>query len=276
MTANLASPAAAGPQPPLLEAALAAALETRLLARYRWAGQFAKGRRVVDVGCGFGRGAAILAGQSPSELVGVEQNEAVVEAARSEVPAGVQVLRAELDQLPFSAASFDLGLSFGARQPGRTDPVTELLRVVEPQGLLLVSAEADETQVLRALLSERRGQVAVAEEHDLAGAEVAAVQPRGRTGEEPVTVASRRGDDWVPGSTQTRVILMASDAPLPAIEPVAVADDLRSTEQWLQYDDEQRRLIRELEIRIRELEGLLAERNRIRGELRLTEQVLAV
>ncbi|MBO0686311.1 MAG: hypothetical protein J2P45_24455, partial [Candidatus Dormibacteraeota bacterium] len=186
------------------------------------------------------------------------------------------VLRAELDQLPFSAASFDLGLSFGARQPGRTDPVTELLRVVEPQGLLLVSAEADETQVLRALLSERRGQVAVAEEHDLAGAEVAAVQPRGRTGEEPVTVASRRGDDWVPGSTQTRVILMASDAPLPAIEPVAVADDLRSTEQWLQYDDEQRRLIRELEIRIRELEGLLAERNRIRGELRLTEQVLAV
>jgi SAM-dependent methyltransferase len=279
MTAKLAPPQADPGELQLPEGALAAALEARSLVPYRWVGPLVPGRRVLDFGCGVGRGTGILAGHGAMEVVGVDEAEAVVEVARSEAPSGVEVQRADLERLPFPAGSFDVAVSFGGRPLGGRLPalVAELLRVVKRDGLLLVSVDPADAEGTRDLLGGHRARVAVAQQYELAGSAVAgAPEPGEGSGDPLARVASVRGGDQPSRGPRTRVILIASDAPIPSIEPVAVAFDVGSVDQWLRYGEEQERRIRELEARVRELEDQLGDRDRLRKELRAAEQALAM
>src|SRR5688572_26991292 len=71
------------------------------LARYAWAAQLTKGRRVLDAGCGLGYGSALLAGAGAGSVTGMDIAPAVVEVARGRVPAGVTLVEGDVHQLPF-------------------------------------------------------------------------------------------------------------------------------------------------------------------------------
>jgi ubiquinone/menaquinone biosynthesis C-methylase UbiE len=66
-----------------------------------------EGRRVLDVGCGTGVLAAALAERFAAKVWGVDATEAMLEVARSRVPATVGLRRAEAEALPFRDGWFE-------------------------------------------------------------------------------------------------------------------------------------------------------------------------
>jgi SAM-dependent methyltransferase len=101
-----------------------------------------------DVGCGFGRLTSLL-GEFADTVVGFEREPGLVATARALMP-GIDVRAIErLAQLPAADASFDIGLVFTVLQhvpePGVRDVVAELLRIMKPDGTLLLCEETDVT-----------------------------------------------------------------------------------------------------------------------------------
>ena len=101
-----------------------------------------------DVGCGFGRLTSLL-GEFADTVVGFEREPGLVATARALMPA-IDVRAIErLAQLPAPDASFDIGLVFTVLQhvpePGVLDVVAEILRIMKPDGTLLLCEETDVT-----------------------------------------------------------------------------------------------------------------------------------
>src|SRR5439155_10039614 len=80
--------------------------------RYAFARRIAGGRRVLDVACGEGYGAALLAGVA-SEVVGVDIDAATLAHAAASYTdhANLRFMRGSCAALPFADASFDLVVS---------------------------------------------------------------------------------------------------------------------------------------------------------------------
>ncbi len=112
------------------------------LARYRWAAQLVSGRKVLDAGCGTGYGSEALLAGDASRLVAVDlSSEAVDETARR-LGDRASVHRADVRELPFSDASFDVVVSFEViehiAEPDRA--LREFARVLRPDGVLAISS----------------------------------------------------------------------------------------------------------------------------------------
>jgi len=86
-------------------------LEAEHLARYRWAGALVEGKRVLDAGCGTGYGSELLARQGAAEVVGVDADADVIEAA-SRSASGVTFVAADLRELPADLGEFDVVVCF--------------------------------------------------------------------------------------------------------------------------------------------------------------------
>ena len=101
-----------------------------------------------DVGCGFGRLTSLL-GEFAESVVGFEREPGLVATARALMP-GIDVRGIDrLSSLPAPDASFDIGLVFTVLQhvpePAVRDVVAEILRIVKPDGTLLLCEETDVT-----------------------------------------------------------------------------------------------------------------------------------
>jgi SAM-dependent methyltransferase len=101
-----------------------------------------------DVGCGFGRLTALL-GEFAASVVGFEREPALVATARALLPA-IDIRAIErLATLPAPDAAFDIGLVFTVLQhvpePGVREVIAEILRVMKPDGTLLLCEETDVT-----------------------------------------------------------------------------------------------------------------------------------
>ena len=101
-----------------------------------------------DVGCGFGRMTSLL-GEFADTVVGFEREPALVATARALLPA-IEIRGLErLATLPAPDRSFDIGLVFTVLQhvpePGVLDVVDEILRIMKPDGTLLLCEETDVT-----------------------------------------------------------------------------------------------------------------------------------
>jgi 2-polyprenyl-3-methyl-5-hydroxy-6-metoxy-1,4-benzoquinol methylase len=109
------------------------------LARYRLAAQYVPGQRVLDAGCGEGYGTALLASAGAAGVVGVDVDEATIEHARERYGGEFQV--ADVTQLPFDAASFDLVVCFETIEhvADARQVVAELRRVLADDGMLVIS-----------------------------------------------------------------------------------------------------------------------------------------
>jgi SAM-dependent methyltransferase len=111
------------------------------VARYAFAARFARGKRVLDAGCGAGYGAARLAAGA-RRVVGLDIATEAVDAARQQYALPrLEFLRADCRDLPFSSASFDLVVALEViehlAQWERL--LAETRRVLAPGGELILS-----------------------------------------------------------------------------------------------------------------------------------------
>jgi len=110
--------------------------------RYHFAARWARGRRVLDVACGEGYGAALLA-RGASRVTGVDLSAEAVAHARGAYGgvANLEFVEASCTRLPFPDASFDLVVSFETLEhiAEQAPFLDEVARVLAPEGLLLLS-----------------------------------------------------------------------------------------------------------------------------------------
>jgi ubiquinone/menaquinone biosynthesis C-methylase UbiE len=116
--------------------------EAEHLARYRWASQFAAGRRVLDAGCGWAYGTAMLAQAGATSAAGVDLAPTVIEVAQAELGTAVQLKVGDVRELPYPDAAFDLVVCFEVIEhvEDYSRVLDELKRVLVPGGLLIVSS----------------------------------------------------------------------------------------------------------------------------------------
>ncbi|MFY8148344.1 MAG: methyltransferase domain-containing protein [Prochlorococcaceae cyanobacterium] len=111
----------------------------------RWSGldQLPPGSRVLDVGCGIGGSARILARDYGFDVLGISISPAQVERARALTPAGLSCRFAVMDALALDLepGSFDAvwSVEAGPHMPDKQRYADELLRVLRPGGLLAVA-----------------------------------------------------------------------------------------------------------------------------------------
>ena len=111
--------------------------------RYHFAAPWARGKRVLDIACGEGYGAALLAREA-SSVTGVDISaEAIAHAKR--VYAGIGNLayrQGSCIAIPLPDASVDLAVSFETIEHihEQAEFLAELARVLAPEGILLLSS----------------------------------------------------------------------------------------------------------------------------------------
>src|SRR4051812_7524745 len=109
------------------------------LARYRFAAQFAGGRRVLDAACGEGYGTTMLAAAGARSATGADIDQPTVDRAREKY--GLAFECSDVAALPFEDSSFDLVVSFETLEhvsdPGLA--IAEFRRVLSEGGVLIAS-----------------------------------------------------------------------------------------------------------------------------------------
>ncbi len=111
----------------------------------RWSGldQLPAGSTLLDVGCGIGGSARILARDYGFRVVGISISPAQIERAQTLTPAGLDCRFAVMDALALELpnSSFDAVWSVEAcpHMPDKQRYADELLRVLKPGGLLAVA-----------------------------------------------------------------------------------------------------------------------------------------
>jgi O-antigen biosynthesis protein len=261
-------------------------MEAEHRARYWWAAQWVPGKRVLDAGCGTGYGTAMLADGRPDSLVGVDISDDAVADAREKLGEDVEFVRADVHDLPFDTASFDVVACFEViehldRQP---DAIAELKRLLRPGGVLLISSPNRDVytpgnphhvreyrpEELRSELEARFENVKLYRQHPwLASAllpdeHLAADEPR-------EVLVGAVGDRLDPGS-ETYTVAVASDAPLSAAAGIVVMGDDFEVRWWHEQLD---RLGREEHRSARAAAELQAEVQRLSRAVLDTEQTAA-
>lgn len=118
--------------------------------RYRFAAQHAKGRRVLDAGCGAGYGAAMLA-QAGGRVTAIDADAGIVDWARQRYgTTGLDFAAMDVQRLAFAGDRFDLVVSLQVMEhiPDTAAYLSELYRVLAPGGELILSTENEEVHHL--------------------------------------------------------------------------------------------------------------------------------
>lgn len=111
--------------------------------RYLFAREFVAGRQVLDLACGDGQGAALLA-ECAAQVTAIGPGLDRDAASRRHPAANLRFLAAEAHRLPLPDASIDVALGFDALTASAAPDtlLAELKRVLRPGGLLIVSGAA--------------------------------------------------------------------------------------------------------------------------------------
>ena len=111
--------------------------------RYALARQLSQHCTVLDVACGEGYGAAMVA-EAADKVVGVDLSADAIRNAKNNYGhhANLQFVTASCECLPFSDASFDFAISFETIEHIETQKefISELTRVLRPDGVLILSS----------------------------------------------------------------------------------------------------------------------------------------
>ncbi len=107
--------------------------------RYAFACHFVKGKRVLDIACGEGYGAAALQKAGAARVIGVDISEAVCIHARSKY--GIDARPGTAEQIPLGEGSVDVVVSFETIEhvPHPDRFLNECVRVLATGGRLIIS-----------------------------------------------------------------------------------------------------------------------------------------
>jgi 2-polyprenyl-3-methyl-5-hydroxy-6-metoxy-1,4-benzoquinol methylase len=272
--------AAAETRATLLDETRSTLLDARAAARYWWISPLARGRRVLDAGCGLGLGSAVLAEVGAEEVIGVDRAAAVLELARSSrMPANLRLQCDELERLPLPDSSFDLVVCFDVirRQEDVKNIIESLLRVAAPGGMLVTSYHntslADEA---RSILRQRLGNVSDFRQYDILTGAIIDDETSDVADLAPVEgMVIRKAAHCEPG-TETDVIVVATDSSANMPGMAAVLCNPQDVYLWVRQAEAQERAIKELKAAILQLKAKLTERDQLLTELRTAEQMLAM
>src|SRR5262249_50988888 len=109
------------------------------VARYRFAKDFVRGKRVLDIACGEGYGAAALARAGAASTIGIDCSPEVCDHARRKY--GLDARPGDARAIPLPDRSIDVVVSLETIEHV-DDPaafVGECARVLVPEGMLIVS-----------------------------------------------------------------------------------------------------------------------------------------
>ncbi len=103
--------------------------------------------RILDVGCGFGSTACLIASQYGAHVTGIDLAPAMIEkavkkAARQDLGNAVDFLVADVNQMPFEDAVFDRIFLESVLTPlpgDKAAALREIIRVLEPGGLICIN-----------------------------------------------------------------------------------------------------------------------------------------
>jgi ubiquinone/menaquinone biosynthesis C-methylase UbiE len=109
------------------------------IARYRFAKDFVRGKRVLDIACGEGYGASSFAKAGAASVVGVDISSEACERARSKY--GIDARTGDAQAIPLPDRSLDLVVSFETIEHVAAPAafVRECSRVLVPEGMLIIS-----------------------------------------------------------------------------------------------------------------------------------------
>ena len=128
-------------------------------------GDFRKDKKVLEVACNMGTTAIEIAKQFGCEVIGVDLDEEVLEKARHNVAENdvaelVKVQRANATRLPFDDNSFDIVINEAMLtmlpNEAKKKAISEYLRVLKPNGLLLTHDVLLNTEDTEQLLDQLR------------------------------------------------------------------------------------------------------------------------
>lgn len=111
------------------------------ISRYAFAARYAPGKRVLDLGCGTGYGAAALA-STATHVTALDLSGDALAYARTNFPlSNVEWIEASCASIPCPAAAFDLITAFEVIEhlSDRTTLIAEAARVLRPDGMFVVS-----------------------------------------------------------------------------------------------------------------------------------------
>jgi 2-polyprenyl-3-methyl-5-hydroxy-6-metoxy-1,4-benzoquinol methylase len=114
---------------------------TEHLHRYGIALEFARGKRVLDIACGEGYGAALLS-RTAASVVGVDTDAAVIQHASTKyAEANLTFRHGRCESIPLPDCSVDLVVSFETLEhfAEHDQFIKEVKRVLDPGGVLLLS-----------------------------------------------------------------------------------------------------------------------------------------
>lgn len=117
------------------------------LTRYLNAQPYVTGKRVLDAACGEGYGSALMKQWGAKSVVGVDISEEAVETAKTLFSKkGIEYLQHNVEELPFSDASFDMVVSLETIEHLDHPDIFlhELRRVVKEGGTIIISCPNDQ------------------------------------------------------------------------------------------------------------------------------------
>jgi SAM-dependent methyltransferase len=245
-------------------------LEAEHLARYWWASRFVSDKRVLDAGCGTAYGTEILAGAGASEVVGVDIDPDVVEAARERAGVNVSFEVADARELPFANGAFDVVVCFEVIEHVE-DPesiLDELRRVLRPEGLAAVSSPNRDVyppgnphhkheflpDELAHALESRFKHMRLVRQHDWLGSGVLEDDVFASEGE-PLEAVVRKAVSKAPGE-ELYTLALATDAELPSTKPYIVLTSTADVRWWQERLAELAQLLRSHEELLRSHEAL--------------------
>ncbi len=254
-------------------------IEVEHVSRYRWAAQAATDRTVLDAGCGTAYGSRLLAAGGAREVVGVDIARGVLETVAPGMPDSVRLQVGDVRRLEFEDDSFELIVCFEVLEHFE-DPFTvldELVRVLAPDGLLLVSSPnrgvyqpgnphhlhefvPDE---LEAELASRLANVRLVRQNDYVVSALlsdATSQQGDGAAVEDLALHKLVADS--PGQ-EVYTIAMASDAVLPEMRELAAMTGTLELREWLSVFETQTAAIADKDNYIDELQARLEDRDRL-------------
>jgi len=123
----------------------------RRAALLRAVGTGGRERRVLDVGCGTGRGPVVLRAAGFNDITALDYTEAMLDVARHKLAAdrqqgSVRLMRGDAFALPFRDAAFDLVVALRFvhmfKFALQRELISEMARVCRPGGLVVVELES--------------------------------------------------------------------------------------------------------------------------------------